>query len=173
MLPLENSKVIACILLILFKVWQSVTVICHLRCLNYLSLLVITLSLTDRSQVDDVTISQVESPVLIGRSEDLNEVTRLGVSRGVREVRVIRGHLCTHAHMQTGEKLIVIVCIQSMTFGSKIKANVRKCWKWFKKHHTLAHYQFVLTSSLKFVHNFKQINTGSHIILGELYILLN
>lgn len=83
-------------------------------------------SLTNRSQVDDVTIAQVESPVLIGRSEDLNEVTRLGVSRGVREVRVIRGHLCTHAHMQTGEKLIVIVCIQSMTIGSKMKPNVKE-----------------------------------------------
>lgn len=83
-------------------------------------------SLTDRSQVDDVTVAQVESPVLIGRSEDLNEVTRLGVSRGVREVRVIRGHLCTHAHMQTGEKLVVIVCLQPMTFGSKMKPNVKE-----------------------------------------------
>lgn len=90
-------------------------------------MLKLALCLTDRSQVDDVTISQVESPVLIGRSEDLNEVTRLGVSRGVREVRVIRGHLCTHAHMQTGEKRIVIACIQSMTFGSNMKPNVRTC----------------------------------------------
>lgn len=70
------------------------------------------LSLTDRSQVDDVTISQVESPVLISWSEDLNKVTRLGVSRGVREVRVIRGHLCTHANTQTGEKFIVVVYSQ-------------------------------------------------------------
>lgn len=50
-------------------------------------------ALTNRSQVDDVTISQVESPVLISWSEDLNEVTRLGVIGGVRKVRVIRGHL--------------------------------------------------------------------------------
>lgn len=31
--------------------------------------------------------------MLIGWSEDLNEVTRLGVSGEVRRVRVIRGHL--------------------------------------------------------------------------------
>ena len=49
--------------------------------------------LTNRCQVDDVAISQVESPVLIGRSEDLNEVTRLGVTKGIGKVRVIRGHL--------------------------------------------------------------------------------
>lgn len=58
-----------------------------------LSLSQIDLTLTDGGQVDDVTVTQVQSPVLIGRSEDLNEVTRLGVSGEVRRVRVIRGHL--------------------------------------------------------------------------------
>lgn len=51
------------------------------------------LSLTNRCQVDDVTVSQVQSPVLIGRSEDLNEVTRLGGPGRVKIVRVISGHL--------------------------------------------------------------------------------
>lgn len=54
-------------------------------------------SLTNRSQVDDVTVSQVESPVLISWSEDLDKVTRLGVTGGVRKVRVIRGHLTQKA----------------------------------------------------------------------------
>lgn len=60
----------------------------------------IDLTLTDGGQVDDVTVPQVQSPVLIGRSEDLNEVTRLGVSGEVRRVRVIRGHLQSKTNKQ-------------------------------------------------------------------------
>lgn len=37
-------------------------------------------ALTDWCKVDDVSVSQVQGPVLIRRSKDLDEVTRLGLA---------------------------------------------------------------------------------------------
>lgn len=49
-------------------------------------------ALTDRCEVDDVPVPQVKSPVLIGGSEDLDQVSRLRLL-----ISFTRGHL-KHRH---------------------------------------------------------------------------